>query len=301
MRTPDRKTYLAVGHITNDRLPDGSHATGGTVTYAATAAKRLGWQPIVLTACAGGFVAPPELAAIGWRIVNSTATTTFRNEYGPWGRTQIIDAVADGIGREQVPADCRQAALVHLGPVAREIDTSVATCFPGAFLCATLQGWLRTWNEKGIVSLGAWPGAEQLLPSLQAAVVSIEDIQGDWTHADRWSAQTPVLVVTQTRQGCTVYHDGRKTWIRPRPAREVDPTGAGDVFAAFFFVHLYETGDVEASAYFANIAASMSVEHPRVAGIPSRAKVDGYLRRTAATCPPGSLDHPAGSSTLAAT
>ena len=277
MQDEKANRYLVVGHVTKDRLSDGSHTIGGTVTYAATAARRLGWQPIVITACASSFVVPPELADIDPEIVTSVNTTTFRNEYGPCGRTQILDAVASPIDVEQISEHRREATLVHLGPVARELDPSVATSLAGSFLVATLQGWLRTWSDSGVVSFDPRPDAERILPLLQAAVVSIEDIQGNWTLAERWSSLTPVLVVTQDRNGCTVYHEGRKKWIAPRRTREVDATGAGDVFAAFFFVRLWETGDVEASAHFANVAASMSVEDIGVHGIPGRVEVEQWL------------------------
>lgn len=274
MQDDKANRYLVIGHVTKDQLSDGSHTIGGTVTYAAAAARRLGWQPIVITACASSFVVPPELADIDRGIVASANTTTFRNEYGPCGRTQIVDAVASPINVEQILAHRREATLVHLGPVARELDPSVAASLAGSFLVATLQGWLRTWSDSGVVSFDPRPEVERFLPLLRAAVVSIEDIQGDWSLAERWSALTPVLVVTQDRNGCTVYHEGRRTWIAPRRTREVDATGAGDVFATFFFVRLWETGDVEASAQFANVAASISVEDIGVYGIPGRAEVE---------------------------
>ena len=48
-------------------------------------------------------------------------STTFRNEYGPSGRTQTIEAVASDIGATQIPPQCRQATLVHLAPLAQEV------------------------------------------------------------------------------------------------------------------------------------------------------------------------------------
>ncbi|HUT95735.1 MAG TPA: PfkB family carbohydrate kinase [Thermoguttaceae bacterium] len=34
------------------------------------------------------------------------------------------------------------------------------------------------------------------------------------------------------KDGCTVFHRGEKRSLPARPARVIDPTGAGDVFAA---------------------------------------------------------------------
>ena len=58
---------------------------------------------------------------------------------------------------------------------------------------------------------------------------------------------------------------------------EVDSTGAGDVFAAAFFVRLDETGDPRASAGFASCAAGVSIEGVGVARIPDRGAVEARL------------------------
>jgi sugar/nucleoside kinase (ribokinase family) len=59
----------------------------------------------------------------------------------------------------------------------------------------------------------------------------------------------------------------------------VDPTGAGDVFAAAFLVRYRETGDPFASALFASCAASLSVEAPGLEGVPTRARVEERFRQ----------------------
>jgi sugar/nucleoside kinase (ribokinase family) len=48
----------------------------------------------------------------------------------------------------------------------------------------------------------------------------------------------------------------------------VDPTGAGDVFAAALLCHLYRHGDPREAVNFANYVASFSVGQVGVEGIP---------------------------------
>ena len=61
-----------------------------------------------------------------------------------------------------------------------------------------------------------------MLPQLEAAVVSIEDISGDWTIAETWASLVPVLVVTQGEKGCTIFQQDKKEhtappgWLPPR-------------------------------------------------------------------------------------
>ena len=274
------RTYLSIGHVSKDRLPDGNFTHGGSVIYSSVAARRFGWQPEIITACDSGFKPPDPLAAVCWHLVPSPVSTTFRNEYGPSGRTQTIEAVASDIGATQIPAQCRQAALVHLAPLAQEVDPAILSLFPDAFLVSTPQGWLREWDDAGAVKAARWPDAQKVLPQLEAAVVSIEDISRDWTIAETWASLVPILVVTQDEKGCTIFHQGKKEHVPPRATRAVAPTGAGDIFAATFFILLFETGNAMRSACLANIAASMFLENPGIKNVPVRDEVEAYFRQS---------------------
>lgn len=62
-------------------------------------------------------------------------------------------------------------------------------------------------------------------------------------------------------------------------AREVDPTGAGDVFAAAFLVSLRRREAVATAARFAAAAAAISVEGFGLGAIPTRAVIEERLLR----------------------
>jgi len=139
-------------------------------------------------------------------------------------------------------------------------------------------------DETGYVTLGPWPRAGELLPHLTALVLSDEDMRGDPKCIERFVAATRTLVLTHGARGATVYHGGEAVDFPARPAREVDPTGAGDVFAAAFLLRLKETAehsgaeDPLEAARFANVVASFSVEGPGFSAIPYRDQVESYLR-----------------------
>ncbi len=278
------KTYLLIGHVTKDLLPEDGlfprcrhPVVGGTVTYAAVVAKRLGWRPIVVTAAAADFKPPACLDDVDWTILPSDETTTFKNLYAAEGRRQVVGPVARSIMANDIPSDFRRPAVVHLGPVAQELEPSLARLFPDSLLVATPQGWMRRWDTHGVVSWDNWRGAEEILPQLDAVVLSVEDIRGDWAVAERWAKQIPVLVVTQEEDGCTLFHRGEKRAFPARAARVIDPTGAGDVFAAAFFIRWAETGDPGQAAVFANVTASMALQRPGPEGAPSRIEVEEYV------------------------
>ena len=285
MTIPD---YLVIGTITKDLIPDG-FTIGGTVTYAAVTASRLGKRSAIVTSAEPDLVLPDILADVEVARVPSPSTTTFRNIYANGARQQYITALAEPIGPDAIPSEWRQVPLVHLGPLAGEIDESIVHLFPDSLVVATPQGWFRSWDETGHVSLGEWPGAERLLPHLTALVLSDEDVCGDPWCIERYISLVRTLVVTHGPLGATVYHAGQVRSFPTRPAREVDLTGAGDVFAAAFLIRLYETArssgveDPWEAARFANVVGSFSVEGPGTSAIPSREQAEAYLKQMGQT------------------
>lgn len=88
----------------------------------------------------------------------------------------------------------------------------------------------------------------------------------------------PVLVTTLGAEGCLVSRHGAEAIAVAAPSVEVvDPTGAGDCFAAAFAVRFAETDDPVAAAEFAIVAGALAVT---VAGaqpsLPTRAAVDDF-------------------------
>jgi sugar/nucleoside kinase (ribokinase family) len=259
--------YLLIGHLAKDLLPGGSRL-GGTIAYAALTAHSLGYTPGLVTAHADDLDLGP-LADFPRVQIPSTSSTTFENIYTTQGRTQFVRAQAAPLTAFHLPDGWRRARIVHLAPLAREVDWHLASTFAGAFVGLTPQGWMRTWDAEGRVSRTDWPEALNVLPHVSAAVVSLEDVGGDWAVAERWAQATKVLVVTQGPRGCTVFARGEAPRTFPAPKQpEVDPTGAGDVFATAFFINFYETEDPWASAKFANQVAALSVTRPGLEGVP---------------------------------
>jgi ribokinase len=86
-----------------------------------------------------------------------------------------------------------------------------------------------------------------------------------------------VLAVTRGPAGARAYAGGRVLDQPAFPARVVDPTGAGDTFAAAFFITLRESGDVRAALAFAAAAAAIAIEALGVTGMPGRAEVAARL------------------------
>jgi sugar/nucleoside kinase (ribokinase family) len=271
--------YLVIGHVSNDLTPNGP-ILGGTVAYAGRTALALGSRVSAITS-AGEDIDLSELDNINILQLTSERSTIFENRYTADGREQILHARAMDISSEAVPPGLNEANIVHLGPIANEVDPTLIESFPGALKGMTPQGWLRRWDERGRVRLTRWDQIRDLLPTANAVVISMEDLADDPKSAQDMALHCEILAVTDAARGARVFWNGEQRDIPAPAVEEVDPTGSGDIFAAAFFVRLYQTGDPWESARFANYLAAASVTRRGLAGTPTKEDVQvAYLQVT---------------------
>ncbi len=89
--------------------------------------------------------------------------------------------------------------------------------------------------------------------------------------------QTQVLAVTEAEAGAVLYWNGDRRRFRAPAIKEVDATGAGDIFATSFFVRLLETHDPWEAARFATQLSARSVMRVGLEGIPTQQEIDECL------------------------
>jgi len=273
--------FLVIGHITKDLLADGRFTIGGTVTYSSLTACNLGRETGIVTR-ADPALDLSRFAACGIAVhrLPSPVTTTFENIYLDGTRYQYIRAVAAPIVPADVPAAWRAAPIVHLGPLAQELSRDMLVLFDQALIGVTPQGWMRRWDGTGLVRPVPWAEVEEVLARADVLVFSEHDVAGDVATIHRYAGLARIMVVTQGHRGCTVYVRGQRPRHFPAfPAHEVDPTGAGDVFAAAFLIKLRHTGDPYQAARYANCVASFVVETPGATGLPTPEQVAARMAR----------------------
>jgi sugar/nucleoside kinase (ribokinase family) len=264
--------YLVIGHVAHDLTPDGPRL-GGTVAYSALTARALGLRVGIVTASG------PETsleALNGIRIINveSPKSTTFENIYTEHGRLQYLRAQATRINFTNVPEAWQRASIIHLGPIANEMDVILPEGFSPALLGLTPQGWMRQWDSECRVSRTEWIDADSALVRAGAVVISREDVDGDDELIEHMAHQTPILAVTEDAAGAVLYWNGDRRRFRAPEVKEVDATGAGDVFAAAFFIRLFTTRDPWESTRFATLLASRSVTRAGLDGIPTPREIE---------------------------
>ena len=264
--------YLVIGHVAHDLTPEGPRL-GGTAAYSALTARALGWKVGIVTA-SGPETTLDVLNGIPIINVESPTSTTFENIYTEHGRVQYLRAQATRINFSNVPEAWQRTSIIHLGPIDNEIDTILPEGFSPALLGLTPQGWMRQWDSEARVSRTEWNDADSALVRAGAVVISREDVAGDDELIEHMAHQTRVLAVTEDSAGAVLYWNGDRRRFRAPAVTEVDATGAGDVFAAAFFVRLFTTHDPWEATRFATLLASHSVTRAGLDGIPTPLEIE---------------------------
>ncbi len=262
--------YVTVGHVTIDVLDD-RRQPGGGAFYSALQAARLGLRALVLTRGAPHeleALLAPYAAELRVEIAAAERTTTLGTRGAGHERAQRLLAWA-GPFAEPVAVD---TAILHLAPIARETPRSWRG--RADFVGLTPQGLVRTWDARGAVAAGPLERA-RVPRACDAIVFSATEREScaelisraaSSPRAERGGEQRaetqPVVAVTAGPHPTTILRAGHAPLeVRvPAIAHPRDDLGAGDVFAAAFFVALHEGRTPAEAAAFGNAAAAVRIE-----------------------------------------
>jgi sugar/nucleoside kinase (ribokinase family) len=269
---------LALGHVTRDRRKEGL-VLGGSVTYGALAARRLGWEAAILTSAGADFEPERELPGVPVFVHRSPATTCFANEYDADGtRRQVVSARADDVDLAPLPDAWRDPDALLLGPVAGELFALGATALEAGCVGAIAQGYVRAIAHDGVVAPRDWQRPGRDLLGVHVLFLSEHDLPDAQARARELLSCVPIVALTRGWRGLELLTRDGVHQVPSLPRAEVDPTGAGDVFAAAFLVRYHETADPLEAAAFGACAASCVVEGIGATTLGDR---DEVLRRVA--------------------
>lgn len=292
-----------VGAASRDLTPDDPRGwrLGGGASYAALTTARLGLATAAIVGVDREAATALELdllreAGVELHLVPLDEGPVFRNRETAVGRRQTCLASGAPLPPQGVPSAWLAAAAWSLVPVAGEIGDDWATGVPGTtFVALGWQGLLRDLAGGREVTRRA-PVGSPLLTRADLVGVSRHDLAPDADMAGlmRLLRREAWLIVTDGPQGGRLVRRGADERIRVRryapvrPARQLDPTGAGDVFLAALLATLIRP-DVPAPSgrhgvardlRFAAAAASFAIEGPGLSGVPRREAVLERLTRT---------------------
>lgn len=263
--------YVVIGHLALDQTSDGLRL-GGTAAYAALTAQALGLRVGVVTSWREeiGLDRMREIPIVN---VPAPESTQFENTYQGSKRRQRVRSVASKLESEHIPVVWQSAKIIHLGPVAQEVNPAMIDIFNAALIGVTPQGWLREWDESGQVSVCNWSESDLVVRKAGAVVLSPEDVGYDEEQIEEIVSNCAVVAVTEAEDGARLYWNGDVRRFRAPIVEEVDPTGAGDIFASAFFYRLFTTRDPWEAARFATNLSAYSVSRPGLFGIPTAEEI----------------------------
>lgn len=274
--------YLAVGHVTRDVIENGSPRSysqpGGGAFYSALQASRLGLRAAILTKGVPEEIEVllgPYLEELDLHVIPAAHTTTLSTHGQGASRRQRVLAWAGPIS-EQVELE---ASIVHFAPVASEGMSASVTNAP--FVGITPQGHLRRWGDGGEIELAPLELA-QLPPRLHAAVISeCEQSFCEPLLAAAREPGGPVIAVTAGPEPARLHLPGGSVTPTAAPTveRVIDDLGAGDVFAAAFFVELAAGATALDASSFASAAAAVRIEGAGPAAIGTRDQIAARAER----------------------
>ena len=266
--------YVLAGTLTKDIIP-GGYTPGGTVFYSGVQAKRLGAEVSIISTAEAGIDLSALESGIKTYIQESPQSTTFENVYDALGnRIQYLTAQAKPLQTADAPSLEPPPDILHLGPLVDEVPLDYWKAYPQAKIAVTPQGWMRRVQAMNNRVLPRnFEEAEQLLPKAWAMVFSEEDVGYDEAEIKRLADLCPVTVCTRNLSAAALFVQGNRSEIPVHSSAIVDPTGAGDVFAAAFFVWLYETDDPVQAVTMAHIAAGESISGKGVSKVLTRSEI----------------------------
>jgi hypothetical protein len=306
-----RYEYVTVGHVTRDVIEDRAGGTvsqpGGSAFYSALQASRLGLRTLIVTQGVPQEIEAllePYIGEFEVQVIPAKHTTTLSTRGSGAHRSQRLLAWAGSI-LEPLALD---ASILHLAPVARE--TPLRWQGQADFIGLTPQGLVRHWEQgEGVplvqldtgsllgdvpLSVGAGTALagdispvelnpEALPQRFDAAVISEHECQSCHVllaaardcgaYVAVTAGSRPATVHLPKPTGGSVVQTALPRFVEPR-----EDLGAGDVFAAAFFVALSEgRGPLEA-ATFGNAAATLRVAGTGAEAIGRRENIEAALR-----------------------
>ena len=276
--TPSPEPVWIVAPVTWDEVvrDHTERVPGGTALYTARASEALGIQAQVLTLAGRD----ADLAALEGhrRHVVAAETLTLRHEFPDGERVQSL---LQPPGRTLVPADAPrdwpEPATLLLAPLlAEDVDvTAFIDDYPLAEIGLLAQGLQRAVLPDQRIAHRAQPSSvlvDAARPNVTIFLSEEETRLWPAGAIEHLAARTARVVVTRGAHGARIVSRGGAREIAPAPVDPVDPTGAGDVFAAAFILGLRAGEEFAGRLAAACAAAACEVRGPGV--LPSLTEIE---------------------------
>ncbi len=232
-----------VGNLSLDRVDGAPPRAGGPPLYAGRALSALGVPARVVakSAARDHSLLQPALRELGlpFELRDGGSTATYAFSYDGDRRTMEVEALGDPWSPAEVEP-LAHARWIHVGALFRDEfpePTLAALAAHGARLSFDAQGLVRP-ARLGPLELEREPDTASLrhVSVLKASEDEAHALVGSLDERSLGELGVPEILVTLGSRGCLVLARRTLVHVPAEPLDGVDPTGAGDAFAAAYVV-----------------------------------------------------------------
>jgi len=275
--------FLVIGNITKDTIRTKEKeiiAFGGTASYAAINANKLGCDTFVLSRGnheLDDWIRSLTSQGIKVELEQSENISHFVNDYSEPEKRQFYLSHAGKIDFK----DLGKMDIIHIDPIFNEItlDCVKKARKNAKLLSLDVQGFVRSSNNERVI-MKSWEEKAEFLKYVD--LVKVNRLESKFvskkTNYEEVCKELielgPKVVELTLRENGSIIIGEETYKIPPYQTTVIDRTGSGDVFSSAFAIHYFETKDVLESGLFASAAASFVIEDFGTINIAERNKVE---------------------------
>ncbi len=241
---------MSIGQVTHDRYQD-RILPGGCSFYAASVWQSLGCKTSMVTSMGKDFECHDYLSKFQVHADACEQTTTFVNRYDESGnRIQYVSTSGSMLEPAMLSDSPGGLDVLFFAPVLGEVEPGAWLDVLDARICGLgLQGLLRRAEDTGAEGSFRLVVPDSHLPSgrelggIDVVFLSVEDMAGQPASLlEHLRENVSLVVLTRGLDGSTIWTRDMQIHVPAYPSRTVDPTGAGDTYAATFLAVLAANG-----------------------------------------------------------
>ncbi|MBN1427878.1 MAG: bifunctional hydroxymethylpyrimidine kinase/phosphomethylpyrimidine kinase [Anaerolineae bacterium] len=269
-------------YIKTPQIDTRTRILSGCSTNACLAARKLGARA-TMVGCVGddfGGVFHDALSRydIGSHIYHSPETGGFSLIYYDTLGNRTLDVLGQALAVPDVPSEVLSAAdFVIIGPILGEVSLDLVKKIritARGHVLLDPQGVLRRIGADGRIEHYRSPDVDAMIPlcdAVKANEIEAEIITGIHPRSSEKDLRRAterlhglgcrIAIVTLAAEGSAGYDGHNYVRVPAYATNAVDPTGAGDTYAAGFMVGYLKYGTMEEACYYASCVASVMVEN----------------------------------------